>query len=209
MHFGTPGSADAGFTGSGVGSSGCSAVDLCATGTNGGCDPKTACTSYPNGTSSCGACPAGYMGSGATLCKPAPGRCGPPPDNGGCDDRTTCREVSGSVVCGPCPYGFSGTGATGCRDTDGCSANAAQAGSTTPCFPGVKCTDIPAAASSNVSDPLGRGFTCGVRFPPLRRPALPFPAHCCAAWRCAAAPSLHARSQPHNATAAVRRVWPA
>ena len=91
-------------------------IDECATG-NGGCDALTTCTNTPGGFT-CGACPSGYTGGGASGCididECATG-------NGGCDALTTCTNTAGSFTCGACPSGYSGSGASGCIDIDECA----------------------------------------------------------------------------------------
>ncbi|KAK3261628.1 hypothetical protein CYMTET_29471 [Cymbomonas tetramitiformis] len=142
---GTPGSADSSDSSS-MARSGIDCVDEdeCSDGTltNGGCDPKTACTNTVGGRE-CSDCPAGYLGDGESGCRPQGASCAE--DNGGCDALTTCTEVEGeAAACSECPPGYAGTGATACTDLDGCGVM--------PCFPGTVCADVAAP---------GVGFTCG------------------------------------------------
>jgi outer membrane protein assembly factor BamB len=106
----------------------CPDINECAT-NNGGCDPLVACTNLP-GTFSCGACPSGYTGTGATFCLDI-NECDT--NNGGCDPRTTCTNTQGSRTCGVCPAGYSGTGATGCTDNDECATNNGGCDALTTC----------------------------------------------------------------------------
>lgn len=59
-----------GLSGDGHGTTGCSDdADECAI-DNGGCDPLVTCTDHSGADPTCGACPVGYVGSGATGCAP-------------------------------------------------------------------------------------------------------------------------------------------
>ncbi|MCK6546137.1 hypothetical protein L6R52_09730 [Myxococcota bacterium] len=104
---------NAGFRGDGFV---CVDLDECAT-ANGGCDARTTCTNT-GGSFTCGACPAGFTGTGATGCTDVD-ECATA--NGGCDARTTCTNIEGGFTCGACPAGFAGTGATGCTDVNECA----------------------------------------------------------------------------------------
>ncbi|MBI5548583.1 MAG: DUF1566 domain-containing protein, partial [Deltaproteobacteria bacterium] len=84
---------------------------------NGGCDVLTSCTNTA-GSRTCGACPAGFTGSGEAGCTDVD-ECAA--GNGGCDARTQCTNTPGSRTCGPCPAGFTGAGETGCTDVDECA----------------------------------------------------------------------------------------
>lgn len=64
--------------------------------------------------------------------------------------------MNASSTCGPCPSGWATT-PEGCREIDGCRANPRQAGSTTPCAPGVACSDVPAGTPGA----RATAFTCG------------------------------------------------
>ncbi len=79
----------------------------------------TTCTNTA-GSRTCGACPGGYSGTGATGCVDI-NEC--LTNNGGCDVLTTCTNTIGSRACGACPSGYSGTGATGCTDVNECLTN--------------------------------------------------------------------------------------
>lgn len=91
-----------------------------------------------------GSCPAGFAGTGAL----------------GCVNLTACALVSSSsggsqqqassaASCGACPAGFKGTLLTGCSplEVDACASS--------PCYPGVACTDLPDVTSGVT------GFSCG------------------------------------------------
>ncbi len=78
--------------------------------TDTGCDTLTSCTNTP-GTRTCGACPNGYTGTGATGCTDI-NEC--LTSNGGCDALTLCSNTAGGRTCGACPGGYSGSGAVGC-----------------------------------------------------------------------------------------------
>jgi hypothetical protein len=77
---------------------------------NGGCDPLTVCSDNA-GTHTCGACPAGYSGDGATGCHDID-ECAT--NNGGCDRTTSCTNTLGAHACGACPPGFFGSGEAPC-----------------------------------------------------------------------------------------------
>ena len=101
-------------------------IDECASEV---CDSLTVCTNTP-GSFSCGDCPAGYTGTGASGCSDID-EC--LTNNGGCDPLTDCTNTPGGRTCGACPAGYSGTGATGCKNIDDCSPN--------PCRNGGMCVD--------------------------------------------------------------------
>ena len=91
------------------------------------------CTNTPGGRT-CGACPAGYDGTGTTGCTDI-NEC--LTANGGCDPLTTCMNTPGSRTCGACPAGYAGSGATSCTDIDEClTANGG-------CDPVSTCTNTP------------------------------------------------------------------
>jgi hypothetical protein len=92
----------------------CDVASDCVT-NNGGCDPRTTCNAFVGGHT-CGPCPAGYSGDGATGCVDID-ECAT--NNGGCDPLTTCTNTTGSRTCGPCPSGYNGSGATGCVPVGG------------------------------------------------------------------------------------------
>ncbi len=104
-------SCNSGYTGASTTGAAASCTDIneCATG-NGGCDPLTICTNTP-GSRTCGSCPSGYTGTGATGCTDI-NECAT--GNGGCDALTTCTNTPGSRTCGACPSGYTGSGDTGC-----------------------------------------------------------------------------------------------
>jgi hypothetical protein len=93
-------------------------TDACRT-NNGGCDPLTTCTSTADGRT-CGACPSGYTGTGATSCIDID-EC--QTDNGGCDPLTTCTNAAGTRICGACPSGYTGSGQTSCLPSCSTSQN--------------------------------------------------------------------------------------
>jgi MYXO-CTERM domain-containing protein len=86
---------------------------------NGGCDALTMCNNTP-GSRTCGACPTGYTGTGATGCNDI-NEC--LVNNGGCDALTMCNNTPGSRTCGACPSGYTGNGAGGCTDVNECLVN--------------------------------------------------------------------------------------
>ncbi|KAK3270448.1 hypothetical protein CYMTET_21151 [Cymbomonas tetramitiformis] len=132
-----PTSCPQGYSGDG---SHCEDSDECSV-NNGDCDYRTTCSNTKGGYE-CGACPSGYLGSGATGCILST-TC--EVDNGGCHDTVTCSEGNdGEVVCGDCGEGYTGTGATGCMDEDGCAEM--------QCYEDVHCEDVRAP---------GTGATCG------------------------------------------------
>ena len=118
--------------------SACVDIDECAV-NNGGCDKLATCTNTP-GSFVCGACPAGYTGTGASDCKDID-ECAS--NHGGCDSLTLCINTAGSFTCGNCPNGYQGTGRTGCVDIDECASNHGD------CDALATCTNTPG------------GHTCG------------------------------------------------
>ncbi len=89
----------------------------------------TTCTNTV-GSRTCGACPAGYTGTGATGCADI-NECAT--SNGGCDVLTTCTNTVGSRTCGACPAGYTGTGATGCVDINECATGNGGCDTLTTC----------------------------------------------------------------------------
>src|SRR5207244_934422 len=75
----------------------------------GGCDPLVTCTNDRAGRR-CGACPAGYSGTGDTACVDID-EC--MVDNGDCPTGTTCKNRPGTFICA-CNAGTSGS-PTDCR----------------------------------------------------------------------------------------------
>jgi len=71
----------------GTGATSCVDVDECMT-SNGGCDPLTSCTNNAGAAPTCGACPSGYAGTGATGCTPVAADSGVDagPDDAGAGD---------------------------------------------------------------------------------------------------------------------------
>jgi hypothetical protein len=102
-----------GYTGDGVT---CTDVDECAS-NNGGCSitPMVACTNT-TGSRSCGACPAGYTGTGVGNCADI-NECSLNTD--GCSSNPdACVNTPGGFNC-VCPTGSTGNGVT-CVDTNEC-----------------------------------------------------------------------------------------
>jgi hypothetical protein len=97
---------------------------------NGGCDVRTTCTAI-GATVTCGPCPAGFRGDGASGCMDVD-ECAV--DNGGCDPRTVCANAIGSSACGPCPPGFRGDGVSGCVDIDECATGNGGCDPRSPCL---------------------------------------------------------------------------
>ena len=94
----------------------------CATG-HGGCDALVSCTESVAGPV-CGACPAGYSGTGASGCVDLDECTTGTPC--GTASGTACSNNPGSYVCA-CPTGYSGTGTTGpCADIDECTTGASD-----------------------------------------------------------------------------------
>jgi len=85
----------------GDGASGCTFVDPCLNGNNGGCDPALTCKpSRQDGSVECtGDCTAGYVRVGIS-CQDV-NECAT--NHGGCDPLQDCLNTIGSFECGPCP----------------------------------------------------------------------------------------------------------
>jgi hypothetical protein len=96
------------------------------------CDPLTTCTNLP-GSFSCGPCPAGYRGTGATSCTDID-ECAEQPDL--CSPLVACSNTQGGYQCGACPAGYRGDGHT-CTDIDECAENLDG------CDALVSCTNLP------------------------------------------------------------------
>jgi hypothetical protein len=113
----------------------CDAPSECVT-NHGGCDPLTTCTDTDDGHT-CGACPPGYTGDGASGCVDID-EC--QTDDGGCIPPATCQNAPGTFSC-VCPAGYS-------RVDEGCVSNdcATDNGG---CDPLTTCTDT------------ADGHTCG------------------------------------------------
>jgi hypothetical protein len=105
----------------------CVDIDECS-GIDRVCDALTTCVNTP-GSFTCGACPPGYRGTGATGCTDID-ECEEESD--ACSDLTTCSNTAGSYTCGACPEGYAGDGRT-CADLDECTAG------TDTCDPLVTC----------------------------------------------------------------------
>jgi len=86
---------------------------------NGGCDPLTTCVNVDGGHT-CGACPAGYTGTGSSGCVDI-NEC--LTNNGGCDTSTTCANAPGGSTCCKQFYADCNNDAT-----DGCETMLAQDG---------------------------------------------------------------------------------
>lgn len=77
-------------------------------------------------------------------------------NNGGCDPNQECTPTAdGGSECGACNRGYVKT-PEGCREYLGCAEGRKLPGSTTPCYPGVVCTNL-----KPWEDPQGRNFSCG------------------------------------------------
>ncbi|MDP3154211.1 MAG: EGF domain-containing protein, partial [Archangium sp.] len=100
-----------------------------------GCDSLASCTNTP-GARTCGACPAGYTGTGETSCVDVD-ECAV--SNGGCDSLASCTNTPGARTCGACPSGYTGTGETSCVDVDECASNNGG------CDSLASCTNTPGA----------------------------------------------------------------
>ncbi|KAK3238559.1 hypothetical protein CYMTET_51442 [Cymbomonas tetramitiformis] len=118
----------------------------CADGANGGCDPRAQCVDAEGGRT-CGACPPGFYGDGATRCLDVDECAVPAP----CDPLTECQNSEGGFACSPCPPGFRGSGATACREVTVDTSCAEHNGG---CDPLVQCTELTLQH--------GGGTSCGV-----------------------------------------------
>jgi hypothetical protein len=106
-----------GYTGNGIGTSGCVDVDECSLDTDNCDDAPDACVNK-TGSFSC-SCPSGYTGSGVGTSGCADvDECAS--NNGGCDSNALCTNTPGSRSCA-CKCGYTGNGLT-------CSANAVYSG---------------------------------------------------------------------------------
>ena len=117
-----------GFSGNGVGASGCVDIDECRIGSD-ACDPLAECINT-NGSYTCGGCPPGYTGGGATGCTDID-EC--KALTRACDPLTTCSNTAGGYGCSTCPTGYSGDGRTGCVNINDCAGQ--------PCSNGGSCVD--------------------------------------------------------------------
>src|SRR6185503_10259378 len=91
----------AGFSGNGLN---CTDVDECAE-SNGGCDLAATCHNTPGGFT-CGDCPLGYTGGGASGCVDID-ECDRGTDN--CSTDASCKNTPGTFTCA-CKPGFTGDG---------------------------------------------------------------------------------------------------
>ncbi len=138
----------------------------------------TTCANAP-GSFACGACPAGYTGTGLTGCVDI-NECAT--NNGGCSAQATCTNTPGSRTCA-CTTGFTGDGVT-CTDVNECLTNNGGCDALTACTntpgsrtcacpsgftgTGLACADINECATNNGGcDPL-RGLHQHARQPHLR-----------------------------------------
>jgi hypothetical protein len=129
---------------------------------NGGCDPLTTCTNVKGGVS-CGACPSGYSGTGATGCQDI-NECDVADGGPGCDRTTTpavtCINTLGSYTCGACPTGYSASGPRsqyfqgGCTPINECDVANGGVG----CDPSGTCT-YTGPGTFTCSCPPGSGGT--------------------------------------------------
>jgi alpha-tubulin suppressor-like RCC1 family protein len=133
------------------------------------CDALVTCTNT-SGSFTCGACPSGYEGEGATGCTDID-ECELETDL--CDALVTCNNTPGSYTCGDCPEGYMG-GDGACVDIDECMMDVCSdlvtCDNTEPGFmcgacpdgytgDGESCTDIDECAVP--TDPCGENGTCG------------------------------------------------
>jgi len=160
----------------------CLNIDECAT-SNGGCDALTVCSDFDGGFS-CGDCPAGYTGTGATGCVDID-EC--QTDNGGCDAiYFTCTNNAGAApTCediDECQSGNGGCDATfftctnnvgaapTCVDIDECQANNGGCGSGYSCSNNVgatpTCEDIDECQTNNGGCDAGYSCINNVAAPP-------------------------------------------
>jgi RHS repeat-associated protein len=95
----------------------CVDINECA-GLNHVCDALTTCTNTA-GSYTCGACPAGYTGTGATTCIDI-NECAT--GSTLCSPLVTCNNTAGSYQCGACPAGYRGDGHS-CTDINECTEN--------------------------------------------------------------------------------------
>lgn len=129
--------------------------DACALG-NGGCDPLSTCE-LVGGAVRCGACPAGYSGTGETSCvnvdecAAAPSPCS--------EEHEACVDSPGAFSC-ECVSGYARQGAA-CMDVNECADDER-------CDPFTQCTNTPGAftCSACPSPLLGTGETRCVPPPP-------------------------------------------
>jgi hypothetical protein len=82
------------------------------------CDSLTSCTNT-QGSYSCGACPPGYRGTGATSCIEVD-ECAE--QTAQCSPLVSCSNTAGAYQCGACPSGYRGDGHS-CSDIDECAEN--------------------------------------------------------------------------------------
>jgi RHS repeat-associated protein len=97
--------------------SNCVDIDECA-GLTRVCDALTTCSNTA-GSFSCGPCPSGYRGTGATSCIDI-NECSENPAS--CSTLVACSNTPGSFSCGACPSGYRGDGRS-CSDINECSEN--------------------------------------------------------------------------------------
>jgi RHS repeat-associated protein len=97
--------------------SNCVDIDECA-GLTRVCDALTTCSNTP-GSFTCGACPSGYRGTGATSCIDI-NECSENPAS--CSSLVACSNTPGSFSCGACPSGYRGDGRI-CADINECAEN--------------------------------------------------------------------------------------
>lgn len=146
----------------------CVDIDECELGTD-TCDALATCNNT-SGSFSCGDCPAGYEGEGATGCTDID-ECELGTD--ACDTLVTCNNTPGSYTCGDCPEGYMG-GDGACVDIDECMMGVCSelvtCDNIEPGFicgecpegytgDGESCADLDECAAP--TDPCGDHGTCG------------------------------------------------
>ncbi|MCB9595814.1 MAG: hypothetical protein H6719_24040 [Sandaracinaceae bacterium] len=139
----------AGYTGTGVGPSGCLDIDECRMGLD-DCDGNATCRNTP-GSFTC-SCNSGYAGDGRR-CSDID-ECMDPVLAGRCDPNSRCTNRVGSYAC-VCNAGYRGDGLVGCSEIDECAEGSDD------CAPQAICTNTPGSWSCACDDGwVGDGRTC-------------------------------------------------